>query len=342
MLAQSSGPATSTVVLSEYSADHVSRNTTAEKEFPKLKYDIRVFPLSERSTPLGKGAFGTVEAGVFKDSNGKFVRVAVKYGTELFSTMAPREVLSIFQSELDVLSKVPTHANIVRCYGGRVRFGEEEQFGARDVYIVEELMHTNLQDVIHGDDFSGGLPYKLILNVALHIATGLEHLHQSGVLHYDLKPANILVDEDFNAKIADFGASKVKYKTYITGTGMRGTPGYMAPELMLVHFVQNLLISDKIDIYSFGVMLWEMVERDHPPNIMSLGNQSNERGPTPVVQEHRFPLSRRCPEGLRRLIQHCVSLNPGERPSAGEIRESVEDMILQCQNRTSPLPSVDG
>jgi len=283
-----------------------------------------------------------VEAGVFTDSNGEVIHVAVKYGTGLSSSMSTREVLSIFQSELNVLSKVPVHANIVHCYGGRVQFADEDRIGRRDVYIVEELMHTNLDDVIYGDDFTEGLPYRLILDIALHIATGLQHLHKAGVLHYDLKPGNILVDEDFNAKIADFGASKIKYKTYITGTGMRGTLGYMAPELLLGAYVKNLQISDKIDIYSFGVMLWEMVERDSPPNIRSLGNQSYDQKRASLEEDNRFPFTRCCPEGLRGLINRCVSLNPKDRPSAGEIRESVEGMILQSQNRPSPLPSVDG
>lgn len=203
---------------------HPGPGMDLQGECPELDYDIRVLPLSDRPTVLGRGAFGTVEPGVFTDSSGNIVHVAVKYGTELFQHKRASEVLSIFQSELNVMCKVPAHDNIVHCYGGRVKFDDEEAIGARDVYIVEELMHANLQDVIYGDDFSGGLPYKLILKIALHIATGLEHLHRAGVLHYDLKPANILVDEVFNAKIADFGSSQVKATSYITGT-FRGTIG---------------------------------------------------------------------------------------------------------------------
>lgn len=318
--------------------------TDQQREGCELDYDIRVLPLSDSPIVLGRGAFGTVEPGVFTDSSGNIVHVAVKYGSDLFNTKSPSEVLSIFQSELDVLCKVPAHANIVHCYGGRVKFDDERDIGVRDVYIVEELMHANLQDVIHGDDFSGGLPYKLILKIALHIATGLEHLHQAGVLHYDLKPANILVDEVFNAKIADFGSSKMKATSYITGT-FRGTLGYMAPELWVRAFIRNIQINEKIDVYSFGVVLWEMVEQVHPANPLSAGEQ-NSTGPTtelvPPVEEDRFPLSRRCPEGLRQLIQDCTNLTPQLRPGARQARERVEVMISQNQKRSNLSTGVDG
>ena len=192
--------------------------------YPKMNLNIKLQSCDHAPIVLGEGAFGTVETGFMIDAEGYVVHVAVKYGTQLFSMKSPKEVLSIFRDELDVMARVPTHENVVRCYGGSVLFEEGAEFGKRDVYIVEELMDSSLHKVIHGDLFPNGLPYNVTLGIALEVIRGLEHLHKCNVLHYDLKPANILMDEDLHAKIADFGSSKVKAESYITPS-IRGTLG---------------------------------------------------------------------------------------------------------------------
>eukprot|EP00803_Ostreobium_quekettii_P008310 evm.model.scf_263.2 EVM.evm.TU.scf_263.2 scf_263:32036-36797(+) len=316
-------------------------DTGAPQQFHTLNYDIRVRP-SDGSATLGSGAYGSVEAGVFTDENGRHVQVAIKYGTGLFATKKPSEVAEVFKQELDVMSRVPVHPNIVLCYGGRVNFKPGEHIGERDVYIVEELMHSNLHEVIHGDEFQGRMPFSLILKYALDIASGLEHLHRASVMHYDLKPANILVDNELrNVKIADFGISKVKAFSYITGT-LRGTIGYMAPEVLLSHFMKNL-VNEKIDVYSMGVVLWEMVEGKGPSDPMSFGNESLGGTNTAVsIEEDRFPITRPCPEPLKRLIDECVSLESGNRPTAREAHQRLRDMISANRNWTGSSPGVDG
>ena len=196
-----------------------------EPEYPEMKSDIQIRHLSETPHELGRGAFGTVEPAVFTDDDGNIIHVAVKYSTGLLSITTPEKALEIVKSELVVLQSIPTHENIVRCYGGNVQVDDGAEIGSRDIYIVEELMHTNLNDVIHGDDFgSEGIPYSVVLKISLDIVAGLEHLHRYEVIHYDLKPSNILLDDEYNAKIADFGASKVKATSYITASA-RGTLG---------------------------------------------------------------------------------------------------------------------
>eukprot|EP00803_Ostreobium_quekettii_P009138 evm.model.scf_558EXC.10 EVM.evm.TU.scf_558EXC.10 scf_558EXC:71533-76705(-) len=312
-----------------------------------LNYDIRVRPICDKTTALGSGAFGTVEPGVFTDEDGKIVHVAVKYGSGLFDTKKPHEVASVLRSELDVLGRVPAHPNIVLCYGGRVDFKEGEHIGHRDVYIVEELMHSNLHDIIHGDEFEGKLPFSLILKIALDIASGLEHLHRCSVIHYDLKPANVLVDENLRvAKIADFGISKVKFVSYVTGT-MKGTFGYMAPEVMVANFV-NVQINEKIDVYSFGVVLWEMVEGKLPSSFLddSTRHPSAERPPAPIymvpTNEDRFPITRPCPEPLKRLVHDCLSMDASERPTAREARERVYEMLSANRQYSGASTDIGG
>ncbi|GLJ35768.1 hypothetical protein SUGI_0718280 [Cryptomeria japonica] len=91
----------------------------------------------------------------------------------------------------------------------------------------------------------------------LHIARGLSYLHEDcreRIIHFDIKPQNILLDENFNAKVSDFGLEKlINREQSEVITMLRGTPGYMAPKLLGMHF------TEKADVYSFGVMVVEIV-----------------------------------------------------------------------------------
>ncbi|CAD7702606.1 unnamed protein product [Ostreobium quekettii] len=287
-----------------------------------LNYDIRIHPVSNTPTIIRQDTFGTVELGSFTDEQGEIVQVAVRYFTDLFNTKTAREVAEICRSELKISQRLPMHPNIVCCYGGRVDFKEDKCIGDRDVYIVEELMRSSLREMIYGDLFDGKIPIKLILKFALDIASGLEHLHKCSVIHYDLKPANILVGNKLEvAKISDFGISKVKTGSYITGS-MHGTFGYMAPEVMVSNFI-NVDINEKIDIYGLGVIIWEMIEAKPPYDL--LDNGSGSTGKSSAIEE-RFTISRPCPEPLKQLVFDCVSLSSDDRPTAQEARQWLQEM----------------
>ncbi|KAK8586399.1 hypothetical protein V6N13_009992 [Hibiscus sabdariffa] len=121
--------------------------------------------------------------------------------------------------------------------------------------------------------------------IIFDIAKGLAYLHEDciqKIIHLDIKPQNILLDEDFNAKVSDFGLSKIlgKEKSRVITT-MRGTPGYIAPEWL------SSVITEKVDVYSFGIVVLEILcgrpnvdrsQQEEDPHLLGLFRRKQEEG----------------------------------------------------------------
>jgi len=136
-------------------------------------------------------------------------------------------------------------------------------------------------------------------------------LHKQGILHLDLKPANILVNDNWIAKVADFGLSQFKDKAIALG----GTPNYMAPEMLT-----GGKIDAKADVYAFGMILWELLMEKYPWEDEGYSLEDFVRV---VGREGKRPeISRDCPKRLKELIQHCWAQDPTLRPSFEQIAES--------------------
>ena len=202
------------------------------------------------------GGYGRVRQGEYTDTTGNVHKVAVKF----VDALAPNAAWEALKNEFDILASIPLHPNIVKPIGAH--WGDRTENSQR--YIVEELMHTNLGDLMR-DTSPQPYPGKIMvyrdwIKIFVGIARGLEHLHQHKIIHFDLKPRNVLLDEEMNAKIADFGCSKSKFDTYIELSKMGGTPPYLAPECWMLYYAQNVrteVARVKIDVYSFGVIMWE-------------------------------------------------------------------------------------
>ncbi|XP_016498144.1 G-type lectin S-receptor-like serine/threonine-protein kinase LECRK4 [Nicotiana tabacum] len=190
---------------------------------------------------LGKGASGNVYSGILnlKDIQ---VEIAVK---RLEEVAEPSE--KAFMTELKIIGRTH-HKNLVKLLG----------FGIDDNHflLVYELMKNGaLSDFLFKE---GMLPtWSHRSEMALGIARGLLYLHEecdTPIIHCDIKPQNVLLDNKYNAKISDFGLSKLlKMDQTRTDTCARGTVGYLAPE-----WLKNAPITPKVDIFSFGVMLLEI------------------------------------------------------------------------------------
>uniref|UniRef100_A0A803KMI2 Non-specific serine/threonine protein kinase n=1 Tax=Chenopodium quinoa TaxID=63459 RepID=A0A803KMI2_CHEQI len=191
-------------------------------------------------TKLGRGGFGSV----FEGTLGNGTKVAVK------------QLESVGQGRKEFLAEVNTigsihHFNLVRLIG----FCDD---GLNRLLVYEYMCNGSLEKWIFNQDTSQTLGWNLRRKIINGVAVGLEYLHEhckQNVIHFDIKPQNILLDKDFNIKISDFGLAKMvdRDQSHVM-TMVRGTPGYMAPEL-----VTGSAISVKVDVYSFGVLVLEIV-----------------------------------------------------------------------------------
>lgn len=192
---------------------------------------------------LGSGGFGAVYKGIF--GNGKIVAVKVLHGN------SDQTIGEQFMAEVSTIGRVH-HFNLVRLYG----FCPERNLRA---LVYEYMVNGSLDKYLFREKKILG--FEKLHQIAVGTAKGIAYLHeecQQRIVHYDIKPENILLDGQFFPKVADFGLAKLcnRENTHITMTGRRGTPGYAAPELWMPYPVTH-----KCDVYSFGMLLFEVVGR---------------------------------------------------------------------------------
>ena len=193
---------------------------------------------------LGQGGYGSVYKGKLSNE----VLVAVKI---LNDSKGNGEE---FINEVGTMSRIH-HVNVVRLVG----FCAD---GVKRALIYEFLPNESLKKLIFPTPIKNhSLGWETLQDIAVGIAKGIEYLHQGceqRILHFDIKPHNILLDQNFNPKISDFGLAKLcsKEQSAISMTAARGTMGYIAPEVISRNFGN---VSYKSDVYSFGMLLLEMV-----------------------------------------------------------------------------------
>ncbi|KAM3689388.1 hypothetical protein ACB098_09G043500 [Castanea mollissima] len=189
---------------------------------------------------LGSGGFGEVYKGELQD--GTFVAVKSAKVGNIKST---EQVLN----EVGILSQV-NHKNLVRLLGCCVE-------GEQPLMIYEYISNGTLHDHLHGK-FSTFLDWKTRLTIALQTAEALAYLHYAAytpIYHRDVKSTNILLDDEFNAKVADFGLSRLAHPGLShVSTCAQGTLGYLDPE-----YYRSYQLTDKSDVYSYGVVLLELL-----------------------------------------------------------------------------------
>ncbi|XP_027125421.1 G-type lectin S-receptor-like serine/threonine-protein kinase SD2-5 isoform X1 [Coffea arabica] len=191
------------------------------------------------SKKLGEGGFGSVYEGAL--SNG--TKIAVKC-LDGFA-----QLKDSFIAEVQIIGSIH-HVNLVKLIG----FCFEK---SHRLLVYEYMANGSLDKWIYGGKEKQSLPWSARRRIITDIAKGLAYLHEDcshKIIHFDIKPQNILLDQNFNAKVADFGLSKLVEKDQSRViTRMRGTPGYLAPEWL------SSVITEKVDVYSFGIVMLEIL-----------------------------------------------------------------------------------
>uniref|UniRef100_A0A0E0JDT8 Protein kinase domain-containing protein n=1 Tax=Oryza punctata TaxID=4537 RepID=A0A0E0JDT8_ORYPU len=192
---------------------------------------------------LGEGGYGVVFKGKLQD--GRLVAVKFLHDSEGNGEEFVNEVMSIGRT---------SHINIVSLFGFCLE-------GTKRALVYEYMPNGSLDNYIYSENPKDILGWEKLYGIAIGIARGLEYLHHScntRIIHFDIKPQNILLDQDFCPKIADFGLAKLcrTKESKLSMTGARGTIGFIAPEVIYRSFG---IVSTKSDVYSYGMMLLEMV-----------------------------------------------------------------------------------
>ncbi|HAK76318.1 MAG TPA: hypothetical protein DCM71_05280 [Runella sp.] len=260
---------------------------TTFQEFRK-RYPIQ---FADKGAWLGSGTYGKV----FKVED----QVETEWVAVKISEYRRNEAKSL-RAEVELAQKVPRHANIAR-YDACYRL--ETDTGVSDFAIMKYYADGNLADLLKHQKLSD----KELRDIVKGILEGLKHLHQQRIVHRDFKPANILISRGFDGryvpKIADFGLSKLVSQDEIESSDFdlsdgRGTPSYKAPEQ-----IEGGRVSFNLDLWAFGVILYEMLTGEKP---FSVGSHSSE--PTLRREIERKIITAQLPERLFALPEPYQSI----------------------------------
>ncbi|KAL6544812.1 hypothetical protein OROMI_023674 [Orobanche minor] len=179
--------------------------------------------------------------------------------------------------------------------------------------ITEYLAEGSLRSYLH--KHKDPLPFPKLISMALDIARGMSYVHSQGIIHRDLKPENILITDDFHLKVADFGIACEEPHCDLLADDP-GTYRWMAPEM-----IKRKRYGKKVDVYGFGLILWELVA-----GIIPYEDMTPIQAAFAVVNKNLRPaVPRDCPPAMRALIEQCWSSQPDKRPDFWQIVKVLEE-----------------
>ncbi|KAJ9686060.1 hypothetical protein PVL29_015104 [Vitis rotundifolia] len=285
----------------------------------RFSHEMLVVATKNFSQELGKGGFGSVFKGILSDGT----KVAVKC-LDVFC-----QAKNSFLAEVETIGGIH-HMNLVRLVGYCVK-------KSKRLLVYEYMCNGSLDKWIFDRSSGLALDWQTRRKIILNIARGLAYLHeecQKKIVHLDIKPQNILLDENFNAKVSDFGLSKLidRDQSQVVTT-LRGTLGYLAPEWF------SSAITEKVDVYSFGVVTLEILcgrknlDRSQPEGDMHLlclfKQRAEEDQLLDLVDKNSEDMQAHGAEvvEMMRLAAWCLQGEVTKRPSMSMVVKVLEGVI---------------
>ncbi|GAB2301183.1 hypothetical protein Dimus_035218 [Dionaea muscipula] len=297
--------------------DHGGGKITAVESVDEHMADMSQLLLGHR---FAYGAHSRLHRGIYNDEV-----VAVKINTVpddddngCLATLLHKQ----FSREVNFLSRLQ-HPNILKFVAA---------WKKPPVYciITEYLSEGSLRAYLHKVDHKM-LPLQQIVEFSLEIARGMEFVHSRGIIHRDLKPENVLIDQHFHMKIADFGtACEEAHVDHFSDDP--GTYRWMAPEM-----IKRKPYGRKVDVYSFGLILWAMVAGSTPYEDMN-----PVQAAFAVVSKNMRPeFPKCCPLAMQALIEQCWSSHPKKRPEFSQIVQVLDHFQSSVSNNGTLPPLLD-
>ncbi|XP_074283956.1 uncharacterized protein LOC141608509 [Silene latifolia] len=288
-----------------------------DDETDSLNYEIMWEDLTF-GEQIGQGSCGTVYHRLWYGSD-----VAIKvFSKQEYS----EEVISSFRQEVSLMKRL-RHPNIL-LFMGAVTSPQ------RLCIVTEFLPRGSLFRLLQRS--KSKLDWRRRIHMALDIARGMNYLHNCNppIVHRDLKSSNLLVDKNWSVKVADFGLSRVKHETYLTTKSGKGTPQWMAPEVL-----QNERSNEKSDLYSFGVVLWELATQKVPWENLNAMQVIGAVG----FMNQRLNIPDDVDPMWASMIESCWHSEPQSRPTFQELLEKLKNMQKQyaIQSLAARVTSTD-
>ncbi|PIA44945.1 hypothetical protein AQUCO_01700489v1 [Aquilegia coerulea] len=264
---------------------------------------------------IGLGSYGEVYRA---DWNGMEVAVKKFLDQDFYG-----DALDEFRSEVRIMRRL-RHPNVVHFVGAVTR--------PPNLSIVTEFLpRGSLYRILHRPNCH--IDEKRRIRMALD-AMGMNCLHISipTIVHRDLKSLNLLVDDNWNVKVCDFGLSRLKHNTFLSSKSTAGTPEWMAPEVL-----RNEPSNEKCDVYSFGVILWELATLRLPWSGM---NQMQVVGAV-GFQNRRLDIPKELDPLVATIIRECWQTDPNLRPSFSQLTaalQSLQRLVIPSNQDHDSLP----
>ncbi|MCO5591533.1 hypothetical protein L7F22_045518 [Adiantum nelumboides] len=286
-----------------------SSNASSLRPYAVGGYDIDCEIAFEDLTlgeQIGQGSCGIVYHGLWYGSD-----VAVKVFTE---QDYPTALLDDFRKEVALMKRL-RHPNIVLFMGAVTSMSH--------LSIVTEFLPRGSLFRLLRRNFPG-MDLRRRLRMAVDIARGMNYLHHCNppIVHRDLKSSNLLVDKNWTVKVADFGLSRMKYATFLTTKSGKGTPQWMAPEVL-----RSEPSDEKADVYSFGVVLWELATGKIPWDCMNAMQVVGVVG----FMDQRLQIPADLDPVWSIIIQECFHSDPRLRPTFQDLMKQLKVMQVLVQ-----------